>query len=83
LDKFIQDKINSGICKPGPIRDGRKTYEFIKKGGPFKKGDILTKDNRHFEAEWWRSSGKHQGAIEPKGGTVYKPADATKHLDVN
>jgi hypothetical protein len=82
LDKFIKSKLDSGICQLGPIRDGRKTYEFIKKDGIFKRGDIFTKDYRHFEAEWWHPNGAHKGAIEPKGGTLYKAADASKHLNV-
>ena len=83
LDNFIQSKLDSGICSKWKVVDGRQTYRFSRNDGLFKKGDLITKDTRHYEAEWWNSSGIHKGAIEPVKGTQYKGPDPTKHLNLN
>jgi hypothetical protein len=76
MQKFAQDKISKGILEKR--NDG--SYEFIKNAGKFQKGDRLTKDLLHNEYEWWSKRGVHKGAIEPKGGTKYKPADSNRRL---
>jgi hypothetical protein len=80
VSDFIRGKINNGVCEKGKVIDGRQTYKFLKKDGMFEEGDLLTKDARHNEIEWWTQNGAHKGA-EPKEGTQYKPLDSTKHLN--
>jgi hypothetical protein len=80
--KYIDNKVSSGICRKHRSIDGRETYEVIKKDGLLKKGDLLTRDTRHHEWELLTERGKHKGAIDPKTGELYKPADPTKQLNV-
>jgi hypothetical protein len=82
LDSFVQKKINDGVCVKDRIIGGEQIYKFIKKDGNFNKGDLLTKDGLHQEVEWWNSTGNHKGAINPKSGSKYKPADSKKHLNL-
>ncbi|GHS92711.1 hypothetical protein AGMMS49949_05180 [Alphaproteobacteria bacterium] len=81
-EKFISDKISAGILKKEKVIDNRQSYRFIKKDGKFKKGDWFTNDKRHNELEWFNERGDHKGAIEPKTGTKYKPADPSRKLNV-
>ena len=83
LDSFVQKKIDSGICPKWKVVNGRQTYKFNKSDGIFKKGDLITKDTRHYEAEWWSPSGTHKGAVEPVKETQYRGSDSTKHLDID
>jgi hypothetical protein len=80
--KYIDNKVSSGICRKHRSIDGRETYEVTKKDGILKKGDLLTRDTRHHEREFFTERGKHKGAIDPKTGELYKPADPTKQLNV-
>lgn len=50
------------------------------KGYEFKEGTIISKDTLHNEIEVFKDEFTHLGAIEPKGGTLYKGPDATRAL---
>jgi hypothetical protein len=78
--KYLGDMIEKGIFRKDIIRGGRQSYGVMKNSGELKKGDLLIQDNRHYEWELFDAGGKHRGAIDPKTGTIYKPADPTRQI---
>jgi hypothetical protein len=80
-DKYAASKVSDRICKECKPIDGRGTYEVIKKDNILKKGDLLTRDTKHHEWELFNERGKHKGAIDPKTGKLYKPADPRKQIN--
>ncbi|MDR1366831.1 MAG: hypothetical protein LBJ13_02915 [Puniceicoccales bacterium] len=80
--KYIEDKISKGICEKYKTIGDKRYYKVTKNHGELKKGDLLTQDNRHYEWELFNARGKHKGAIDPQKGTIYKPADPARHINV-
>jgi hypothetical protein len=66
VSAFIRGKIDSGVCEKDRYVDGRQTYKVVKQEGNLNKGDLLTKDTRHNEIEWWTQNGIHKGAKNQK-----------------
>jgi hypothetical protein len=83
VDRFISTRLTRGICEKWKPIKGRQTYKFTRKEGKFKKDDWFSHDTLHHELEWFNSKGTHKGAIEPKNGTKYKPADPRKNVKMD
>jgi hypothetical protein len=83
IKEFLADKIQKGICEKWKPIKGKQTYRFTRKEGKFKKDDWFSHDTLHHELEWFNSKGTHKGAVEPKGGAKYKPADPRKNVKMD
>jgi hypothetical protein len=83
IKEFLSNKLQKGICEKWKPIKGRQTYRFTRKEGKFKKDDWISHDTLHHELEWFNSKGIHKGAIDPKSGTKYKPADLRKNIKMN
>jgi hypothetical protein len=72
------------LGKGRPTKDRHWAYEILKdckyKGVQFKKGQFVSRDNKHHEVEWFRDKDYHLGALEPKGGTLYKPGKGSSRI---
>jgi hypothetical protein len=56
--KYIDSKISSGICVKHRIIDGKQCYRVLKKNDQLKKGDLFTRDDRHYEWELFTKGGE-------------------------
>ena len=84
-DKYLQGLKDKGVLgQKGITKDGHEYYQFIKKceykGVRFKKGEYISRDTRHHEWEYFMNPKRHNGAIDPIKGDVYKHPDARKSL---
>jgi hypothetical protein len=81
---YLQGLKDMNVLGRGHRSGKYMTHEITKdctyKGYKFKKGNIISRDTRHHEIEVFQDSKTHLGAIEPRGGTMYKGQDLAKKL---